>query len=353
MGDRGDIDREDWIDWVVRGGRAIGLDSIKLRWKLENWRRRWKELRRRSARKVEQVRYRHQICPECGALNSEDEERCYRCGTPLPSRAVQVVERLGGGFSWLSPTRLLSVLCVIIYIWVVVRGSSSTVLSLSPRDLIYWGGNAQWITTSGAWWRLATYMFLHAGIWHIAFNLLALNIVGPMAEQVYGPKRILLVFWLAGVVAGLASLLFTGAGVSIGASGSIMGLIGLVGTWGHRVGTPLGRHVRSQMIRWVIYIAIFGLIIGADNAAHAGGLVAGILLGFLLDPGAIPRSQTARQARRVAGAAGLILVLLTAAAIPLSPQLDRLSSLSPQLDVLRAEEELMEILQSEEPVEEE
>ena len=71
--------------------------------------------------------------------------------------------------------------------------------------------------------------------------------------------------------------------MSVGASGSILGMIGvLIGASFHH--GQLGKDYRSQLWRWVIYILIFGLFF-ADNAAHIGGLVTGILLGYLVSEG--------------------------------------------------------------------
>lgn len=331
-GERGDGEQQgDWIDGVVRVARALGLSPVRVRWKLEGSRQRWQGRRRIVASKLGQVRYRHQICPRCGALVAQGEGGCPRCRAALPNRAVQIAARLGGG-TWFTVTRMLTALILLAYAWVALQGGDGSLFALGTDALMRWGANYPYLgpalppaTTDGAWWRLATYMLLHAGVLHIGFNLLALNIVGSMSERVFGGKRTLLVFWVTGVAAGMASLLFT-RGVSIGASGSIMGLIGLMAAWGHRARTPLGYMVRGQMIRWAIATGVFGVLIGADNAAHAGGLLAGALLGLAIEPGVAPRSSLARRAWAFAGWVGVLLILLTAAAIPLNPWLGRLVS---------------------------
>jgi rhomboid protease GluP len=72
--------------------------------------------------------------------------------------------------------------------------------------------------------------------------------------------------------------------MSVGASGAILGLIGiLIGASFHH--GYLGREYRRQLWRWVIYIAIFGLVFRVDNAAHFGGLGTGVLLGYLVPEG--------------------------------------------------------------------
>src|SRR5208282_3813468 len=80
------------------------------------------------------------------------------------------------------------------------------------------------------------------------------------------------------------SLWWSPFGMSVGASGAIMGMIGvLIGASFHH--GHLGKEYRSQLWRWVIYIAIFGLFFAVDNAAHFGGLAAGALLGYLVPEG--------------------------------------------------------------------
>jgi rhomboid protease GluP len=72
--------------------------------------------------------------------------------------------------------------------------------------------------------------------------------------------------------------------MSVGASGAILGLIGvLIGASFHH--GHLGKEYRRQLWRWVIYIAIFGLFFAIDNAAHLGGLAGGVLLGYLVPEG--------------------------------------------------------------------
>jgi rhomboid protease GluP len=72
--------------------------------------------------------------------------------------------------------------------------------------------------------------------------------------------------------------------MSVGASGAIMGLIGiLIGASFHH--GHLGKEYRSQLWRWVFYIAIFGIFFAVDNAAHFGGLASGLVLGYLIPEG--------------------------------------------------------------------
>jgi rhomboid protease GluP len=80
-----------------------------------------------------------------------------------------------------------------------------------------------------------------------------------------------------------ASYLLHARVVSAGASGAIFGLIGFAIPYFRRLGSDRGRDVRSFMIRWALYAFFFGLLVRADNYAHAGGFVAGFVLGSLME----------------------------------------------------------------------
>jgi membrane associated rhomboid family serine protease len=80
------------------------------------------------------------------------------------------------------------------------------------------------------WWQVITYMFLHAGFWHIGFNMLALYMFGVPLERHLGSGEFLLFYFVAGIGAGLATLVvnwYTGLGYVpvVGASGAIFGVL--------------------------------------------------------------------------------------------------------------------------------
>jgi len=105
--------------------------------------------------------------------------------------------------------------------------------------------------------------------------------IGPMVEEMYGSARYLFLYVATGVVGYVASSSM--GHFSVGASGTLLGLIGalLAVTSGRK--TLAAQALRSALIRWLIYIAVLGIIMrGTDNAAHFGGLVAGYLLGRVM-----------------------------------------------------------------------
>jgi rhomboid protease GluP len=104
--------------------------------------------------------------------------------------------------------------------------------------------------------------------------------LGPIVEEVYGSARYLFLYVVMGATSFLVSAL---AGhFSLGASGAILGLVGLLIAITTRRGGMYMRELRSRLISWVITIFAMGLLftgMRTDNWAHAGGLAAGFVLG--------------------------------------------------------------------------
>ena len=197
----------------------------------------------------------------------------------------------------------------------------------------------------GEWWRLLSPVLVHGSLLHLAFNMYFLYLVGPLVEQVYGSARFLLLYLLTAATASLASYLLGGPGASVGASGALFGLCGvlLVGRALHR---PVLQGQQRAMMSQIGGLVVINLILGfglnsfggnIDNLAHVGGLLGGLWLGLLIPPagaaelplvghrsgGGMPGSRTAQVdasgltgnpaapgASVVAGTGGLALALV-------------------------------------------
>ena len=160
--------------------------------------------------------------------------------------------------------------------------------------LVRWGGLAPAAVVDGEWWRLLTSMWLHAHPLHLILNLVFLWQLGSIVERMLGPFVFLAVYLLAGVLATAVSLQTLGShGVSVGASGAIFGLVGVllaVVVTSRRI-PGLGRllaDLRTRLIGVTAANLVAGFIIpGIDNGAHVGGLIAGLLLGWLVGRDAV------------------------------------------------------------------
>jgi hypothetical protein len=140
----------------------------------------------------------------------------------------------------------------------------------------------------GEYWRLVTVVLVHGGVLHLAFNMYALFIIGPIVEQLYGRARFLWIYLLCAAAGSAASYTFSDSFASVGASGAIFGLFGML-LVADRVHKPaLTRNARNLTAQIGVLIGINLLIgftvPGIDNAAHIGGLLAGAWLGYVLVP---------------------------------------------------------------------
>lgn len=166
--------------------------------------------------------------------------------------------------------------------------AGANLLQPAGADLIRWGSNYSPLTLPGQPWRLLTSVFLHGGFGHLLLNMLTLVFLGLLAERLVGSKRLLGVYLLSGVAGSLASLWWHSQGVnSVGASGAIFGLYGLLLATLARRPASLNRSERAALGVFVLYFMVSSLVGGleshtTDNAAHVGGLLAGAALGAVL-----------------------------------------------------------------------
>jgi len=173
-------------------------------------------------------------------------------------------------------------------VFVVMLLSGVSMLSNpSGQDLVRWGANFGPLTVGGEWWRLLTCVFIHGGLLHIAFNMWCLWDLGRLAESVYGHWTFAAVYFLSGLSASLASVIWNPVILSVGASGAIFGIAGALIASFYLGEFSLPRAAMSGMLRSVVMFVGYNLFFGAviartDNAAHIGGLLMGLLLGALI-----------------------------------------------------------------------
>jgi membrane associated rhomboid family serine protease len=175
----------------------------------------------------------------------------------------------------------------------------------------------------GELYRLLSVTLVHGGILHLFLNMYALWIVGPIVESIWGRRLFVLFYVLCGLGGSTASFLFTDAFASVGASGAIFGLVGVV-LAGTRAHDPVldrrARGIVPQLGMFVVINLVFGFVatgtgFNIDNAGHVGGLLAGLWLGFLVPPGKVPTLRSAWQRPQGQGQAAQRSPLLVAAGI--------------------------------------
>jgi rhomboid protease GluP len=146
----------------------------------------------------------------------------------------------------------------------------------------------------GRWWTIFSCAWLHGGLLHIAFNMMAAKDLIPAVAHLYGPARTIVIYVVAGASGALLTsslwhympegvpYLLRGSPLSIGASGAIFGLMGALAYYSRRGGS---RALGEYVWRWAITGLIMGVAMpGIDNWGHVGGFAGGYLVSRWLDP---------------------------------------------------------------------
>jgi rhomboid protease GluP len=201
------------------------------------------------------------------------------------------VEKWTGFFALFIPregyyiTPILVDLNVAVFILMVLSGAN--IMQPDTQHLISWGANARYLTLDHQGWRLITNCFVHIGIIHLLFNMYALLYIGLLLEPQLGKARFATAYLLTGIMASLTSLYWHPFTLSAGASGAIFGMYGVFLAL---LTTNLIDKMRRTALMasigiFVAYNLLYGTKSGVDNAAHIGGLISGIVIGYLFYPG--------------------------------------------------------------------
>ncbi|MBQ9549895.1 MAG: rhomboid family intramembrane serine protease [Lachnospiraceae bacterium] len=180
-------------------------------------------------------------------------------------------------------TLMLILINIIVFVFLSLLGST-----LDTHFMIEHGAmSLDRIMANYEWYRLFTAVFLHFGLEHLSANMLALWVFGERVEKAVGKGRFIAVYLLSGYIGNAVSLLISYLSgsdvVSAGASGAVFGTIGalfaiVIKNRGRYADLTGGRAV--LLVLYSVFSGFAGE--GIDNAAHIGGLVTGLLLGFIL-----------------------------------------------------------------------
>jgi rhomboid protease GluP len=194
--------------------------------------------------------------------------------------------------------------CIVVYVLTLVMtlgtqgsifGGGSLFSPLGPSQvaLYFFGASGSFpVFRAGRWWTVLSASWLHAGVLHILFNMMAARQLAPAVAEMYGAARMVIIYVLAGVAGFLLSSVagaffpplpfLSGAPFTVGASACISGLIGAILYYGHRSGSSMARTYATQT---ALMLVLYGFFMpGIDNYAHAGGFAGGYLAGQVLDP---------------------------------------------------------------------
>lgn len=234
------------------------------------------------------------ICTSCGVLVGVNDAVCYNCNRRNPGLwgFAPAFRRLGQDLGFV-PLVMGGTISIYVLSLLVSGSGMRPLLGPSTPALLLLGASGSYpVFTLGHWWTVLTAGWLHAGLIHIALNLLWIRQLAPAIAELYGPGKMTIIYTAAGVFGFAFTSLAAhyigfvpflgGAQVSVGASAPIFGLLGALVYYGNRTGSS---HAREMGLQYALFMGLFGLINpGVDNQAHLGGFVGGYLAGLMLDP---------------------------------------------------------------------
>ena len=194
--------------------------------------------------------------------------------------------------------------------------------SRSTSDLVFMGAMYSPRVSMGEAWRLVSCLFLHGDGTHLLLNGIALYGLGRLSESVYGPVRFLWLFLFAGMCGSTLSYL-GGNTASVGASGSIFGLMGACIVFGFRYRLVLPPHIgelfRKKLLPWVGINLMIGIMLPfIDNLGHFGGLVGGAGFAVMVSNRIVPSEKNTMANRVMMGSVCTLLLLYAAGSLLMS-----------------------------------
>jgi len=251
-------------------------------------------------------------CPEC----VEEARRDFRKGPGRPLR---------GG---ISATNALLIAIAIPFVIEVIVGGPQALFNPEAKTLYNLGAMQPLAVANGQYWRLFTAMFLHAGIIHIALNAYFFYLFGRTVEGSLGRTWMVIIYMVSGFLASVASYAFGPVTtLAVGASGAIAGVFGAFIAYAYK-----RRHMAmwAANLRMAVTVIVLNAVISIgysaiDWRAHVGGLIAGFIIGYLVDqPAARQRRSLAIGGVMVLVGVGVALVLWRTAEIRSLPGFDQL-----------------------------
>lgn len=240
------------------------------------------------------------VCPSCGNLVGVNDERCFTCGRWNPGLwgFTPALRRLGADFGF---SEIVTTACVLLYVLSLLYSGGRIRMTgmlgfLAPDQyamIIFGASGAVPVFAYGRWWTVLSAGWLHGGLLHILFNMLALWMFGAELERLWGTRYFLKFYFVTGIGAGALTVLFSllpfgfarqfYAADVIGASGAIYGLLLAYGMY--FPDRPIYMYFVFP-IPAKVFVAIMGAIAllsslgdsgGVANATHLGGLVVAYL----------------------------------------------------------------------------
>jgi rhomboid protease GluP len=276
---------------------AFGGSGARVRWRWNQRRRELGEAGLKAQMVVRATRGAYKMCPSCRALVPRSAGRCTECDAPLagvraPGISRAVANLIPGATATTFVLLLANTLLFAVVLLLPVRldaydpgSTASRLFGFDPLSLIRYGSGYAPLTLSlREWWRLVTPVFLHGGLLHFVFNSMALVQLGPLVEDEYGTERLAAIYVACGFAGSAASQVLRQSH-TVGASGALCGLLGLLLVHGSRIGGAYGQRLKSVMLQNVVLMIGMSLLPRIDWMNHLGGFAAGCLMGYVAPSG--------------------------------------------------------------------
>jgi membrane associated rhomboid family serine protease len=195
--------------------------------------------------------------------------------------------------------------------WVVVTPS---LIVLSATVFVFMAFDPGARTTHGEWWRLVTAILVHSRVLDLLVSAVCLLQLGLILERLLGPLVFTTVYGAAGVAAGIVSLTLSRDSVSVGASGSVLGLYGLLvvtSIWSmtHRSSLTIPLNVTKRLAPVAAIFVLYNVVTtGLGNAAELTALVCGVVGGIVV---ARDVNQRTPPIRRISAVMATIVAIVT------------------------------------------
>ena len=180
----------------------------------------------------------------------------------------------------------LLIACIGVFLAMLLAAGGQVLQTPSAGVLLNWGADYGPLVKQGQWWRVLSCSFVHIGVMHLLFNMMAMYYFGAPLEVFQGKWRLAFFYFFSVVTASLASLWWDPMRVSAGASGGLFGMVGAMLALVIRYRRDFPPKVWLAMRKWVVtvlgYNAIFFFMPMVDGAAHVGGFVGGLAIGLVL-----------------------------------------------------------------------
>lgn len=209
---------------------------------------------------------------------------------PINQAPLSKKENISGFLSLFIPSKGFFITPIIlklnILVFIVMILSGVHLLMPTGESLVAWGANFRPVTLDGQWWRLLSSVFIHIGVLHLLLNMYALIYIGLLLEPYLGKSRFLSAYLLTGIAGSVTSLYWHELTISAGASGAIFGMYGVFVAMltTNLIDKSARKHLLISMGVFIFYNLVNGMKAGIDNAAHLGGLVSGLIIGYAYYP---------------------------------------------------------------------